>query len=53
MAVFAYVGLSNAICVWLYRAVYGYLGLCVALYGYVRLCRAMYGCLWLCMGMSS
>ena len=34
--------------VWLFRAMYGCLGLCRATYGYVGLCRAVYGYVGLC-----
>ena len=35
-------------CVWLCRAMYGYVGLCMAVYGCVGLCRAMLGYVGLC-----
>ena len=34
-------------CVWLWIAVYGYVGLCMAMYGCVWLCMAMYDYVWL------
>ena len=43
--------LDQRVYVWLCRAMYGYVGLCMAVYGCVWLCRAMYGYVGLCMAM--